>query len=302
MNIRTKIRSSIILLTAIGLMTACNNINYSYDASGTFEATEVTVSSEANGRITSLDLREGETVEKGAILGQIDTIQLDLQKKQLYAGIEVAKSKILDLETQIAPIKEQISNNEKEKSRIERLVAANAANQKDLDDINSALRLLNAQLTSSESQIGQNNVAAEAEINSLNAQIDQINDQIARCRIKSPIDGNILVKYAEEGELTAMGKPLFKVADIENMNMRAYITAGQLTMIRLGQKVKIYADAGNSKSKEYEGVISWISDKSEFTPKTIQTKDERANLVYAIKIDFKNDGYIKIGMYGDVKF
>lgn len=302
MNIRNIIKASIISLMSLGIITSCDNINYSYDASGTFEATEVMVSSEANGKITSLNLREGETVEKGRILGQIDTIQLDLQKKQLYAGIEVAESKIQDMDTYIAPIKEQIAGNEKEKGRIEKLIEANAANTKQLDDINSALRLLNAQLTSTESQINQNNAAAKAEILSLKAQIDQINDQISRCKIKSPIDGNILVKYAEEGELTGIGKPLFKVADIENMTIRAYITAGQLTMIRLGQKVKIYADAGNSRSKEYEGVISWISDKSEFTPKTIQTKDERANLVYAIKIDFKNDGYIKIGMYGDVKF
>jgi len=206
------------------------------------------------------------------------------------------------METQTAPVREQISVLKKERERVMNLIAANVANTKQLDDINSNISIQGKQLAALEKTILQANEAIEAETASLNTQIAQIEDLISRSRIVSPLDGVVLAKYSQQGELTSMGKPLFKVADIDNMYLRAYITAGQLTDIRLGQQVKVFADSGEKGRKEYSGTVAWISDKAEFTPKTIQTRDERANLVYAVKIAFHNDGYVKIGMYGDVKF
>ena len=216
--------------------------------------------------------------------------------------MEAALSRRRDVETQTAYIKEQIEVNRREADRVRNLIAADAANTKQLDDITSAIKLLETQLAATEADIAQNNTIAEAEAASYRAQIAQVEESLRRCRISSPIDGTVLVKYAEAGELTAAGKPLFKIADLSRMNLRAYITASQLTAVKLGQKVRVFADSGEDGVREYEGTVSWISDQSEFTPKTIQTRDERANLVYAIKVSFVNDGYVKIGMYGDLKF
>lgn len=290
------------LAAAILLFPSCGGNGNGYDASGTFEATEVVVSSEANGKIISLNLNEGAAVVKDEVYGLVDTVLLHLKKDQVAASINAARSRHQDMAKQTGYIREQISTQKKERERVTNLIAANAANTKQLDDINSAIAMLQKQLDAMESNISQNNNAVEAEVVSLLTQVEQIDDQLSRCRITSPISGVVLAKYAEQGELTATGKPIFKVADIENMQLRAYITAGQLTQLKIGQKVKIFADSGERGSREYEGEVSWISDKSEFTPKTIQTRDERANLVYAVKISFKNDGFVKIGMYGDVKF
>lgn len=287
-----------VLATAV----SCKDTDGTNDASGTFEATEVMVSSEASGRILSLNVHEGGMIAAGQECGLIDTLQLYLQKRQLEAGVAAALSRRRDVETQTAYIKEQIEVNRREADRVRKLIAADAANTKQLDDITSAIKLLETQLTATEADIAQNNAIAEAEAASYRAQIAQVEESLRRCRISSPIDGTVLVKYAEAGELTAAGKPLFKVADLSSMNLRAYITASQLTHVRLGQKVRVFADSGEKGVREYEGTVSWISDQSEFTPKTIQTRDERANLVYAIKVSFVNDGYVKTGMYGDLKF
>ncbi len=283
-------------------MLACSGNGSEFDASGTFEATEVMVSSEANGKIVSFDLNEGMKVEAGKSYGLIDTIQLHLKKEQLKAAINAAVSRKQDIDKQTGYLREQISNQKKERERVKNLIAANAANTKQLDDINSAIAVMQKQLDATESTLRQNNAVAESEVLSLKTQVEQIVDQLKRCRIVSPINGVVLAKYAQAGELTAIGKPIFKVADISDMHLRAYITAPQLTNIKLGQNVMIYADSDKEGIKIYNGKITWISDKSEFTPKTIQTRDERANLVYAIKISFINDGYVKIGMYGDVEF
>lgn len=287
-----------VLVTAV----SCKDTDGSNDASGTFEATEVMVSSEASGRIMALDIHEGGVLKAGQGCGLVDTLQLYLQKRQLEAGVEAALSRRRDVETQTAYIKEQIEVNRREADRVRNLIAADAANIKQLDDITSSIKLLETQLAATEADIAQNNTIAEAEAASYRAQIAQVDESLRRCWITSPIDGTVLVKYAEAGELTAAGKPLFKIADLSRMNLRAYITASQLTSVRIGQKVRVFADSGEDGVREYEGTVSWISDQSEFTPKTIQTRDERANLVYAIKVSFINDGYVKIGMYGDLKF
>lgn len=287
-----------VLVTAV----SCKDTDGSNDASGTFEATEVMVSSEASGRIMALDIHEGGVLKAGQSCGLVDTLQLYLQKRQLEAGVEAALSRRRDVETQTAYIKEQIEVNRREADRVRNLIAADAANTKQLDDITSSIKLLETQLAATEADIAQNNTIAEAEAASYGAQIAQVDESLRRCRITSPIEGTVLVKYAEAGELTAAGKPLFKIADLSRMNLRAYITASQLTSVRIGQKVRVFADSGEDGVREYEGTVSWISDQSEFTPKTIQTRDERANLVYAIKVSFINDGYVKIGMYGDLKF
>ncbi len=281
-----------------GLSSSCKDDNTQWDASGTFEATEVMVSAEASGRIETLDVREGDKVRCGQVCGLIDTVQLHLQKLQIEAGIKAAEGRTRDVETQTAYLKEQIAVNKKEISRLERLIEANAANTKQLDDANAGISLLEKQLQAAIADIRMNNTIAAAEALSLKAQLAQVEEAIRRSRIISPIDGTILVKYAQKGELTGAGKPIFKIADIENMYLRAYVTSAQLDKLKIGQKVTVMA----SGDKKYEGVISWIAGESEFTPKTIQTKDERTNLVYAVKIAFVNDGYAKIGMYGDVVF
>lgn len=290
------------LTLSLSVFASCGGNGNGFDASGTFEATEVVVSSEANGKIISLDLNEGDAVVKGKDYGLVDTVQLHLQKQQLYAGINAATSRRQNIQKQTGYLREQISTQKKERERVKNLIAANAANTKQLDDINSAIAMLQKQLDATEYTITQSNAAVDAEVASLQTQVAQVEDQLLRCHIMTPINGVVLAKYAEQGELTAMGKPIFKVADVDNMLLRAYITAGQLTLLKIGQKVKVFADSGETGRREYEGEVSWISAKSEFTPKTIQTRDERANLVYAVKISFKNDGLVKIGMYGDIKF
>ena len=305
-DIMKKIRWIYLLPAVAGAVlmtvTSCKDTEGTNDASGTFEATEVMVSSEASGRILALNVHEGGVLAAGQECGLVDTLQLYLQKRQLEAGVAAALSRRRDVETQTAYIREQIEVNRREADRVRNLIAADAANTKQLDDITSAIKLLETQLAATEADIAQNNTIAEAEAASYRAQIAQVEESLRRCRISSPIDGTVLVKYAEAGELTAAGKPLFKIADLSRMNLRAYITASQLTAIKVGQKVRVFADSGEDGVREYEGTVSWISDQSEFTPKTIQTRDERANLVYAIKVSFVNDGYVKIGMYGDLKF
>jgi len=291
-----------VMLLGLSVFTSCTSQREDFDATGAFEATEVVISSEASGRIIALNIQEGDALVGGGEYGLVDTVQLSLKKAQLYAGIAAARSRIQDVETQTAPVREQIAVLKKERERVMNLIAANVANTKQLDDINSNISIQGKQLAALEKTIIQANEAIEAETASLNTQIAQIGDLISRCRIVSPLDGVVLAKYSQQGELTSMGKPLFKVADIDNMYLRAYITAGQLTDVRLGQQVRVFADSGEKGRKEYSGTVAWISDKAEFTPKAIKTRDERANLVYAVKIAFHNDGYVKIGMYGDVKF
>lgn len=292
---------NIVYVSIILLLTACGKGNGDYDASGVFETTEVIVSAEANGKIMQLNFIEGQQVEQGKALGYIDTVQLYLKKMQLLTNTSAIKSGRVDIPRQIAAIKQQIATQKNEQKRFENLVKANAANQKQLDDINAQILVLEKQLTAQTELLENSNKNISEQSSGLEVQVAQINDQIQKSIICSPINGTILSKYAEQGELATQGRALFKVANIEHMFLRAYITASQLTQVKIGQAVKVYADFGEKEMKEYSGTITWISDKSEFTPKTIQTRDERANLVYAVKVAVKNDGYLKYGMYGELK-
>lgn len=280
----------------------CGNKGLEYDASGIFEVTEVIVSAQGNGEIKQFRITEGDRLDAGQQIGWIDTTQLYLRKNQLEANIRSVRSKKTTPSTQIAALQQQIETQKREQKRYESLVALNAANQKQLDDINAQIKLLEKQLAAQYENINNSNSSLTDESLSLTAQIAQLQDQIEKSVITSPIKGTVLAKYAEQGELAAQGKALFKVADVQTMFLRAYITASQLTTAQIGQQVKVYADLGESDRRQYNGKITWIADKAEFTPKTIQTRDERANLVYAIKVEVGNDGYIKKGMYGEVKF
>lgn len=295
-------KKSIFYIGIILLLAACGRGKGDYDASGVFETTEVIVSAEASGKIMQLNLEEGQQVEAGNSLGYIDTVQLYLKKMQLLTNVKAVRSGHVDIPRQIAATKQQIATQKTEQKRFENLVKANAANQKQLDDINAQILLLERQLAAQTETLENSNRNISEQSSGFDVQVAQINDQLEKSIISSPIKGTILAKYAELGELATQGRALFKVADIENMFLRAYITSSQLTEVKIGQTVKVYADFGEKDMKEYTGTITWISDKSEFTPKTIQTRDERANLVYAVKIAVKNDGYIKNGMYGELKF
>lgn len=284
------------------MMAACGEKDAEYDASGVFETTDVIVSAKATGELLSFTAEEGMDVKAGQQLGEIDVKQLELKRDQLAATKTATMSRRLDQGRQVAGIRQQITNLQREKARFEAMLQDGAATQKQVDDLGYQIAVLERQLAATGEQLSTQNSSIDSQSGSIEAQIGQVDDQIKNAQIISPIAGTILAKYAEQGEFAAPGKALFKVANVGDMRLRAYITADQLTGIKIGQIVKVYADQGTDGRKEYEGKVTWISDKAEFTPKTIQTRDERANLVYAVKISVKNDGLIKRGMYGDVKF
>lgn len=288
-------------LTCIFLLFSCGRDNGDYDATGSFEAIEVIVSAEASGRILILDIEEGEQLTAGQLVGAIDSTQLYLRKMSLLSSAKGVRARRPDISTQTAAIRQQIRTLEREQERVERLLVANAANRKQLDDITSQIEVLRQQLKAQTSTLQKSSEQITAESSSVEIQIAQLDDQLAKTRISSPISGTVLNRYAEMGELATMGMPLFKIADTGTLFLRAYVTNDQLAGIRLNDSVTVRVDDGRGEMKSYPGRISWISDKAEFTPKTIQTKNERANLVYALKIAVVNDGYLKIGMYGEVK-
>ena len=292
----------IIVFGSLLLLLACGRGNGDFDATGAFESTEVMVSSEANGKIMELNLEEGDRLEAGALLGYVDTMQLYLRKMQLEAGLRSVDIRKPDVRKQIAALEQQIAVARSEQQRMENLVRAKAGNQKQVDDIVNNIAVLQKQLDAQYSTLNKTSGGADAEAESMQYQIMQLDDQLQKSRITNPRTGTVLVKYAELGEVTAAGKPLYKIADTDLLYLRAYVTADQLTRLKLGQQLRVFADFGEKERREYPGIITWISDKSEFTPKGIQTKDERANLVYAIKIAVKNDGYLKIGQYGETLF
>jgi len=293
---------NMLVLCMLFLGLSCSDKGSQKDATGVFEATEVIVSAEANGKLLRFEVQEGQQLKKNAILGQIDTIQLALKKMQLRANQLAVLASKPDLPSQVGAIEKEIDKLEFEKRRTQKLIEGDVATQKQLDDIESKLLVLRAQLKAQKKSLGSSIDAIDAQYNAMEVQIDQLNDQISRCQIKSPIDGSILVKFTEEGEFVNVGKPLFKVANMETMVLRAYVTAQQLKDLQVNQEVKVLAEFGADETKDYSGLITWISDKSEFTPKTIQTQDERANLVYAVKVTVRNNGYLKIGMYGGLKW
>lgn len=270
---------------------------------GTFEATEIIVSAEQTGKLMYFDAEEGTELTKGEQVGLIDTVQLQLRAMRLGVTKEVYASQRPDINKQIAVTKQQLEKAELEVKRYSALVRDNAANRKQLDDAESSVRVLRRQLDAQLSQLSNTTGSLNRQMDAAEIERWQVVDQLRKCHITSPISGTVLEKYAEAGEYAVPGKPLFKIADVSDMTLRTYVTAPQLTSLKIGQQVRVYADLGEDDSREYKGVIEWISDKAEFTPKTIQTRDERANLVYAVKVKVKNtDGILKIGMYGEADF
>ena len=298
-------KNKLMISTCIVLTTflfSCSNGDGDFDATGTFESEEVIVSSEAMGRLVMFDVDEGVILKQNQIVGVVDTTQLYLKKKQLQSTIKAVLSKQPDIATQLASLQKQIETAETEQKRIESLVKSNAATTKQLDDVNSQLEVLRKQYNATKSSLTITRQGMQSETLPLFAQVEQIEDQINKSIIKNPVDGTVLTRYAKQDEITSNGKALYKIANLSEMTLRAYINGNQLGQIKLGKNVKVFVDKSNGEQKEMSGDIYWVSSKAEFTPKTIQTKDERANLVYAIKVRVKNDGYLKIGMYGEIKF
>ena len=290
------------MASAALLLAACGNSEKEYDATGTFEATETTVSAEQNGTLLTFAINEGDEIEAGSEVGLIDTTQTWLKLQQARATQEVYQSQKPDMEKQTSATRQQLAKAQAEQQRYKGLVADGAAPSKMLDDATNQVQVLQRQLAAQLSSLSTNTNALSKQMAATEVQIDQLRDQLRKCHIKAPLKGTVLEKYAERGEFVAVGKPLFKMADMEQVYIRAYVTSAQLQSIRTGQQVKVFADYGDGKKPEYDGTVSWISSRSEFTPKTILTDDERADLVYAVKVRVKNDGFIKIGMYGEVKF
>jgi len=286
------------IIIGLTVLTACSFSNHKSDAYGTFESTEITISSEANGKILKFDINEGDILKAGSIVGYVDTTDLVLKKEQLIAQRKSISSKSANVYSQIEVQKQQKKNFLTEKTRIENLLKNNAATTKQLDDINGSLDLVDKQILSIQTQ----NSSVFNETEGLTKQIEQIEESIKKCYIVNPLAGTVLTKYTEPNEVTTFGKALYKIADLNEMTLRVYISESQLSSIKLGQKVEVLIDKNTSDLSKMEGTITWISQNAEFTPKIIQTKEERVNLVYAVKIKVKNDGTLKIGMPGEVNF
>lgn len=295
-----KTNTYIVILLLI--LASCHGNENRYDATGTFEATEILISAEASGRIMQFDIEEGMLLDAGTPVGYIDSIQLHLKKMQLIANKHAIEANKPDILKQIAATQQLIETALIERKRMENLVRAKSANQKQLDDIQENILFYRKQLEAQHSTLAKTTLSANKQIESLDYQVRQLDDQLAKCRLVNPVAGTVLAKYAQPNEITAAGRPLYKIADTRQLFLRVYVTAAQLTQLKIGQTVKITADFGEKDRREYPGAITWISDKSEFTPKGIQTKDERVNLVYAVKISLRNDGYLKIGQYGEAIF
>ena len=281
-------------------IVSCNN-GPDYDAQGTFEATEVVLSSEGTGRILSFDVTEGEIINANSVVGVIDSLQLHLQREQLKAQQSALLSSLPDKEKQVASLRRQLAKQRAELQRVKNMLSDGAATTKQRDDIEAQITILEGQLSATLSTLDNNTSTINENATALEAQIAALDDRIAKCNISSAVGGTVLIKYAEAGEFTTIGKPLMKVADLENIYLRAYLTSCQLANVNLGDEVSVIADFGGDERYDYKGRVAWISAESEFTPKSIQTKDSRANLVYAVKIAVKNDGRLKIGLAGEVK-
>ncbi len=292
----------VISVLAMALLAACTGSENEFDATGTFEAEETIISSEIAGVLREFTVDEGLQLKEGEYVGYVDTVQLHLRKKQLEAQAEAVLSRKPDIAAQLAALNEQLKAAEREQERIKNLLESDAATTKQLDDINAEIRVVKGNIRATRTGLVINTQSIDKEIGPVEAQIEQLEDQIIRSVLKSPLQGTVLTAYAEQYEQVSTGMPLFRIADLSLMTLRAYITGNQLPKVQLDQKVKVLTDDGDGGYHETEGTIYWISDKAEFTPKTVQTKDERANKVYAIKVRVENDGRYKIGMYGEVNF
>ena len=289
-----------LFISLAGILVSCKS-NNEYDATGIFEATTVTVSAETSGKIVSLDIREGDSITTGKTVGAIDTTALVLRRKQLQSQMASVESSRPDVAKQIASLQQQIAQQRTECRRIDNLLKDGAATQKQADDVEAMLKILNGQLAATLSTLNKNTSSISENALSINYQIQQIDDQIEKSRIVAPITGTVLTKYAEPQEFAATGRQLFKVADMHDVYLRAYFTSSQIASLRIGQQVTVVADFGGDEHYEYPGKITWIAQESEFTPKSIQTNDSRADLVYAVKISVRNDGRLKLGLYGGVR-
>ena len=305
------------MLLMTGLLAACNGNKSASDATGTFEVDEVIISSELTGKILSFDVQEGAAIPKDKVVGVVDAENLNLQKEQVQASIEALSQRTSDLAPQVKLLEDQLKvqesqmeNLQHEKVRLDNLIKSDAATAKQMDDMNAQIDVVKKQMqvTRQQIQVQRSNVNTQnrgilSEGKPLQKRVAQLDDQLKRASILNPVNGTVIEKYAEAGEMTATGKALYKIADLSVMTLRAYVTGSQLPQIKLGQTVKVLIDDADNKYRELSGTITWISDKAEFTPKTIQTREERANLVYAIKVQVKNsDGLLKIGMYGEIKW
>ena len=310
---QVKLLSTLIFLA---ILSSCANDKTKFDATGNFEASEVIVSSEIGGKILTLTIKEGDTASANSIVGTVDAANINLQKEQIEASAAALNEKTADaapnvqlLKNQLEVQQSQLANLQYEQKRIENLLKQDAATGKQLDDINAQIDIVKKQMAVTRQQINVQlsntslqNRTVLSEKKPLEKRAAQLQDQLQRANIINPISGTILTKYAEAGKVTTPGKALYKIADLSTMKLRAYVTGSQLPLIKLGQMVKVFIDNASGGYTELPGTITWISEKAEFTPKTIQTKEERANLVYAVKMDVRNNGYVKIGMYGEVKF
>lgn len=290
-------KKNILIFAGLLFLISCSTNKDQSDAYGNFEVTEVIVSAQANGRLLQLNLEEGQVIETNWVVGTIDSINLVLKKEQIEETIKTVASRLDNFDAQIN-VQEQLKQNAlKDQVRIEQMFKESAATQKQLDDINGNLKVLDKQILSIRSQ----RKSVMGEIESLKKQRDQVSESISNCQIINPITGTVLTKIAEEGEITSFGKPLYKIADLNELQLKVYISGNQLAEVKLGQEVLVLIDDGND-YKQLKGKVSWISSKAEFTPKTIQTKEERVNLVYAMKVNVSNDGTLKIGMPGEIRF
>lgn len=288
-------------LTALtALLLSCSGNQQEFDATGTFEAVETIIPAEASGIIETLDVEEGQNLLEGQVVGLIDTTQLSLKKDQLLAQIKAVQSKKPDAQSQLDIFREQLEQARVDQQRMQNLLKADAATQKQVDDANSRVAILEKQIKARETELNINTTGIDEEAQTLTVQIKQVNDQLKKSKIVNNIKGTVISKFAEQGEMATNGRPLYKIADLSTLILRVYVSGGQLPGIKLNDQVRVFVDAENDSYREYPGVVQWISDKAEFTPKTIQTKDERTNLVYAVKIKVKNDGFLKIGMYGEI--
>lgn len=283
------------------LFAGCSDGSDDFDACGQIEAVDVVVSAESNGKIISLDVPEGAVLAKGECVGVIDSVQIYLQKMELISRKQNAVSRIVDIKKQLAPQKSRLENLMVDKERYVNLLAKDAGTQKQVDDIEFQIAVSKGEIDAQTQTYRNNNSGVESELAMYDVQIAQKEDMLRKCRIVSPVAGTVLTRYVEEGETVTSGKPIFRIADMNDVYVRAYFTTAQLADIKLGSKVKVYPDDGSNKLKEYEGTVTWISEQAEFTPKNIQTRDDRADLVYAVKISIANDGYMKLGMYAYVK-
>jgi HlyD family secretion protein len=291
-----------LLFAGILFLLSCSRKEQKVDAYGNFETTETTISAQESGPLLAFNVHEGDSLIAGDTVGYIDTLQLYLKKEQLDAQIASLRTQLPDASVQLQVISQELSHAKEEQTRTENLLADNAATPQQRDDMNAQVALLQKKYASLQSSLSIQSRSILSQIKPMEIQIKQINDQIARSIIVNPLKGVVLLKLAEPNEMVTYGKPLYQIGNLSQMILRAYLTGDQLSQVKIGQTVTILTDEPDNKDRQWKGKITWISDESEFTPKQIQTKDERSNLVYGIKISVKNDGTIKIGMPGEVVF